>query len=142
MTDHGLTFTSEVFKELMEKTGICHLCYAPSCCNQRLSRKSFRNSDRWTVKNVRVLSGYKLIPVPVALHDYSPHKYRKASNGRCYPEGGQDLLHPNVRARVIRSQDDKRRTGLYVKETVSPRGRCTLIFLPQVLLVARLNVVG
>lgn len=78
------------------------------------------------------MSGYSLdtnISQFLLHYTITPHTNTgKPSNGRCYSEGGQDLLHPNVRARVIRSQEDQRRTALYVEETVSPRGRCTLIF--------------
>ncbi|XP_062374782.1 uncharacterized protein K02A2.6-like [Sardina pilchardus] len=112
VSDNGPTFTSEVFKEFMEKNGIRHVCTAPyHPASNGLAERAVE-----TLKDgLRKMSGHSLeTKLSRFLFQYriTPHTTTGLAPAEMLlgrrPKSHLDLLHPDVGERVVRSQDKQK----------------------------------
>ncbi|XP_036002862.1 uncharacterized protein K02A2.6-like [Fundulus heteroclitus] len=112
VTDNGPTFTSEVFKEFMEKNGIRHVCSAPyHPASNGLAERAVETlkdglrkmtGNSLETKLSRLLFQYRITP-----HTTTGVSPAEMLLGR-RPKSHLDLLHPDIAERVIRGQDTQR----------------------------------
>lgn len=124
VTGNRLTFNSDFFNEFMEeKLDLSNLHYPLSCCFQY-----------WI----------PTFPISYCITILLLTQIQKAPLQRCYRDGGQDHLQPEVRTRVVRSQEEqKARCNHMLKRDCLSQGTvCMLNICHRFILVARLHVVG
>ncbi|KAJ8377010.1 hypothetical protein SKAU_G00075900 [Synaphobranchus kaupii] len=112
VTDNGPTFTSDVFQEFMDKNGIRHVRTAP----YHPASNGLAERAVGTLKEVlRNMSGHSL---ETKMHRFlfqyriTPHTTTGVSPAEMLmgrrPKSHLDLLHPDVGARVVRSQEEQK----------------------------------
>ena len=136
VTDNGPTFTSELFQEFMEKNGIRHVRTAPyHPASNGLAERAVE-----TLKDgLRKMSGHTLeTKLSRFLFQYriTPHTTTGISPAEMLmgrkPKSHLDLLHPDVGARVVRSQEEQKgRRDQHAKERLLSVGT---VCLPRTLL--------
>ena len=129
VTDNGPTFTSELFQEFMEKNGIRHVRTAPyHPASNGLAERAVE-----TLKDgLRKMSGHTLeTKLSRFLFQYriTPHTTTGISPAEMLmgrkPKSHLDLLHPDVGARVVRSQEEQKgRRDQHAKERLFKPGDC------------------
>ena len=132
VSDNGPTFTSEVFKEFVEKNGIRHILTAPyHPASNGLAERAvetlkdgLRKMTGHTLetKLARFLFQYRITP-----HTTTGLPPAEMLLGR-KPKSHLDLLRPDVGAKVARSQENQKvRRDQHARERLLQQGDCVYV---------------